>query len=55
MSIPDIETQAILALCHHMEGPFHHDCESCVFRAQAAAEHLKHVISEMIKSLGATD
>lgn len=44
-----IEIDAILALCHHER--FSNECEACVFRQQAAVEHLQAVIAEAVVSL----
>ena len=51
---PDAVMQAILALCEHTDT-YHPDCPQCLFRAEAAAEHLKHVIQETIDSLNSKD
>jgi len=45
MKVPDVETQAILALCHHQEGPFHKECEACIFRQAVAIEHLQRLVA----------
>ena len=49
--IPEPEVQAILALCHHGEGPFHSECEACLFRQEVAVEHLRALIGGLISSL----
>lgn len=51
MSESDVEVQAILALCHHQDSYFHHECEACQFRSAAAMEHLRVTISAAIDSL----
>jgi len=51
MSVHEPEVQAILALCHHEDSYFHHECEACQFRAQAGIEHLRRAIADCIQSL----
>jgi hypothetical protein len=46
-----VETEAIMALCHHQDDYFHHECEACRFRSAAAIEHLTVTIGAFIDSL----
>lgn len=47
----EVETEAILALCHHRDDYFHHECEACRFRSAAAIEHLQVNIRAVTESL----
>ena len=49
---PSVEVQAIIALCHH--SPMDEECNACIFRTQAAVEHLTVTIAACIKSLDET-
>jgi hypothetical protein len=49
--VNDVETEAIMALCHHQDDYFHHECEACRFRSAAAIEHLTVTIGAFIDSL----
>lgn len=49
MAAHQAELDAIKALCHH--DWFSKGCDACVFRQQAAVEHLQAVFAQAIVSL----
>ena len=51
MAAHQAEIDALLALCHHNDSVFHHECDACVFRQQACIEHLQRIGAETIACL----
>jgi hypothetical protein len=54
MAAHQVEIDAILALCHHTDGPFRHECEACAFRQQVCIEHLQRIASVTMWCLSGT-